>query len=179
MTTPPSSATELDHTLVTALAEMDFDRLAETLAPDVRMRALTPPGPVELYGATVAAARFAAWFAGSELEILRFGSDDVVDRLHIFYRIRVKRPGDSSKIVEQHLFCTVDGGRIAALDLVCSGLRSEELGADGSFSAGNDRPQPAHAQSAGLPPAYRRFYRRLSIGHDAAKGGTHQRRRPA
>jgi hypothetical protein len=48
--------------LVAALAERGFGRLADTLAPDVRMRALIPSAPVELSGAGPAASRFAFWF---------------------------------------------------------------------------------------------------------------------
>src|SRR5438132_1446879 len=106
-----SSATDHAATLVTALADRDFVGLAGMLAPDVRMRALIPPGCVELSGAEPAAARFAAWFGGSDdLELVHAGSDEVGDRLHVSYRLRVKRPGDPSKIVEQHLFCALDDG---------------------------------------------------------------------
>ena len=130
MSTRLSSATDLGAALVAALAHRDFGRLAGTLAPDVRMRALIPPGSVELSGAEPAAARFALWFGESnELELVHSGSDEVGDRLHVFYRLRVKRPGDPSKIVEQHLFCALDEGRITALDLVCSGFRPEPAGA--------------------------------------------------
>ena len=121
-----SSATDPGATLVAALAERDFDRLAGALAPDVRMRALIPPGPVELSGAEPAAARFASWFGESNgLELVRSGSDEIGDRLHVFYRLRVKRASDPWKVIEQHLFCTLDDGRIAALDLVCSGFRPD------------------------------------------------------
>jgi len=37
-------------------------------------------------------------------------------------------PGDPWKIVEQHLFCALDDGRITALDLVCSGFRPDAAG---------------------------------------------------
>jgi hypothetical protein len=112
--------------LVESLAEQDFDRLASTFATDVRMRALIPPGPVELTGAEQAAARFASWFGGAnELELIRSGSDEVGDRRHVFYRLRVKRPGDPWKIVEQHLFCALENGGVAAIDLVCSGFRPD------------------------------------------------------
>ena len=126
MSTRLSSATDLGAALVAALAHRDFGRLAGTLAPDVRMRALIPPGSVELSGAEPAAARFALWFGESnELELVHSGSDEVGDRLHVFYRLRVNRPGGPSKIVEQHLFCALDDGRITALDLVCSGFRPD------------------------------------------------------
>jgi hypothetical protein len=113
--------------LVAALTDRDFGRLAGTLTPDVRMRALIPPGPIEVRGAEPAAARFASWFGGAKgLELVRSGSDEVSDRLHVFYRLRVKRPGDPWKVIEQHLFCTLDDGRITAVDLVCSGFRPDE-----------------------------------------------------
>jgi hypothetical protein len=111
---------------ITALAQRDFSGLADTLRADVRMRALIPPGPLEISGAEAAAAKFAAWFGDAEeFELIRSGSDTVADRLHVFYRLRVKKPGDIAKIVEQHLLCAFDDHRITALDLVCTGFRPE------------------------------------------------------
>jgi SnoaL-like domain len=127
MSTQRSSASDLGTGLITALAQRDFPRLAKTLTPEVRMRALIPPGPIEVSGAEAAAAKFASWFADAEeFELIRSGSDTVADRLHVFYRLRVKRPGDVRKIVEQHLLCALDDGRITALDLVCSGFRPDD-----------------------------------------------------
>ena len=127
MSTQRSSASDLGQGLVTALAQRDFPRLANTLTPDVRMRALIPPGPIEVSGAEAAAAKFSSWFADAEqFELVRSGSDTVADRLHVFYRLRVKKSGDLRRIVEQHLLCAFDDDRISALDLVCSGFRPEE-----------------------------------------------------
>jgi SnoaL-like domain len=127
MSTQPSSASDLGTALITALAQRDFPRLANTLTPEVRMRALIPPGPIEVSGAEAAAARFSSWFVDAEeLELIRSGSDTVADRLHVFYRLRVKKPGDQRKIVEQHLLCALDDDRITALDLVCSGFRPDD-----------------------------------------------------
>jgi SnoaL-like protein len=129
MSMQQSSATDPGIGLVTALAERDFSRLATTLTPDVRMRALIPPGLVEVSGAEAAAAKFSAWFGDAEeFELVRSGSDTVGDRLHVFYRLRVKKPGDLSKIVEQHLLCALEDDRITALDLVCTGFRPDEAG---------------------------------------------------
>jgi hypothetical protein len=136
MTARRPSATDLGAMLVAALTERDFGRLAATLAPDVRMRALIPSGPVELSGAEPAAARFAFWFGESNgLELVHSGSDEVGDRLHVFYRLRVKKPGDPWKVIEQHLFCALGEGRITALDLVCSGFRPDWPEAPRSLSA--------------------------------------------
>jgi hypothetical protein len=127
MSTQRSSASDPGTGFITALAQRDFARLANALTPDVRMRALIPPGPIEISGAEVAAAKFSSWFADAEeFELIRSGSDRVADRLHVFYRLRLKKPGDRRKIVEQHLLCATDDDRIAALDLVCSGFRPDE-----------------------------------------------------
>jgi SnoaL-like domain len=116
----------LGEGLVSALAARDFSRLAGTLARDVRMRALIPPGPIEVSGAEATAAKFSAWFGGAEeLELVHSQSDEVADRLHVSYRLRVRRPGDSWTLVEQHLLCVLDDERIAGFDLICTGFRPE------------------------------------------------------
>ena len=121
-----SSATELGTALVAALAERDFDRLADTLAPDVRIHALIPPGPVELSGAKPAAARFRSWFGESEsLELVESGTSEIGDRQHVFYRLGVKRRGDPWTVIEQHVFFSHLDGQITHLDLVCSGFRPD------------------------------------------------------
>jgi SnoaL-like domain len=125
-----SSATEVSSVepgfeLVAALAQRDFSRLARTLTPDVRMRALIPPGPVEV-SRDAAAAKFCAWFGDArDVELVRSESETIADRLHVSYRLRVKRPDDAWKLVEQQLFCALDNGRISALDLLCTGFRTE------------------------------------------------------
>jgi SnoaL-like domain len=126
MTGRRSSATDLGAMFVAALTERDFGRLAGTLAPDVRMRALIPPGPVEVSGAEAAAAKFSSWFGDAEeIELVGLGGGAVADRLHVSYQLRVRKPSDVWKIVEQHLLCAFDDDRITALDLVCSGFRPD------------------------------------------------------
>lgn len=126
MATQPSSATEPGKRLIAALAQRDFERLSGTLTPDARMRALLPPGFVEITGAEAAASKFTSWFGDAEeFELIRSGSDTFADRLHVFYRLRVRRPGDFPKLVEQHLLCAFDGDRITNLDLICAGFRPE------------------------------------------------------
>ena len=127
MNVQPSSATEPGAGLIAALAERDYSRLADTLAPDVRMRALIPPGLVELSGADAAAAKFASWFGDAErLDLIHAGGEVFADRTHIFYRLRVKKPGNPPRLVEQHLLCAFDGNQIDSLDLVCTGFRPDQ-----------------------------------------------------
>jgi hypothetical protein len=160
MTTPRSSATDTGTKLVAALVDRDFRQLARVLTVDVRMRALIPPGPVEVSGAEAAAAKFSSWFGDTEeLELVRSGSETVADRLHVFYQLRVKKPGDVSKIVEQHLLCAYDDDRITALDLVCSGFRPDE--AEGPQPVRRKRAAQSHRQVAQGSPG--------SAKHDAAR----------
>ena len=127
MTTQRFSATDPGTALIAALAECDFRRLAGMLTPDVRMRALIPPGLVEISGAEATAAKFSSWFGNAEaFELIDSGNNAVADRQHVFYRLRVKKPGDVPKLVEQHLLCAFEGDRINALDLVCSGFRPDD-----------------------------------------------------
>jgi len=66
-----SSAIDLGEVFVTALVDGDAPRLAGTLAPDVQMRALIPPGPIEVLGAEAVAGKFATWFGSAErLELI-------------------------------------------------------------------------------------------------------------
>src|SRR5205085_1520824 len=88
----------------------------------LRKLGLNPPGPIEVLGAEAVAGKFATWFDSAErLELIQSVSEPVADRLHVSYRLRVRRAGDPWNVVEQHLLCAHDGGRITALDLVCSG----------------------------------------------------------
>jgi hypothetical protein len=142
MTALRSSATDPGVALVDALAHSDFDRLAAALAPDVHMRALIPPGPVEVSGADAVAAKYASWFGRfDEIRLVRSDVYDVGDRLHVSYRLRVREPGVSWKIVEQHLFCALDERRIATLDLLCSGFRPNGgRSATNAMMEGDKRP---------------------------------------
>jgi hypothetical protein len=122
-----SSVTDLGDEFVAALVDGDGPGLAGTLAEDVQMRALIPPGPIEVLGAEAVAGKFSVWFGSAEqVELVRSDSQAVADRLHVSYRLRVKRPGDQWKVVEQHLLCAHDGGRICAVDLVCTGFRPDD-----------------------------------------------------
>jgi hypothetical protein len=123
------AATSVGNEFLTALAERDFARLRRTLADRVRMRALIPTGPIELDGADAAAARFETWFGSpaAVLEVLNAASEPVGEVLHLTYRLQFDdhpmRPGDGPRVIEQHLFSSVEEGRIALIDLVCSGFR--------------------------------------------------------
>lgn len=111
------------------LAAQDFARMSETLTPDARFRALLPPGPREWAGAQVIADQFAHWFGNtSDFELVEAAAGEVGGRLHLHWRFRLQaeRLGAGWFTVEQQAYAdAADDGRIARLDLLCTGYRRE------------------------------------------------------
>jgi hypothetical protein len=109
------------------LAAQDFARIGTALTADVRLRALLPAGLREWTGAESTAGAFAAWFGGTEdFELLEATVGEVGGRLHLHWRLRLQaeRLGPGWFTVEQQAYADAgDGGRIARLDLLCTGYR--------------------------------------------------------
>jgi ketosteroid isomerase-like protein len=109
--------------LIAAIAAQDGAALAACFAPDAQFRALIPPGLRERTGADDTAALIRSWFADSTaLELIDSDAEPIGDRLHVSYRVEGVEDGEPY-VVEQHLYCTVAGGKIARADLLCSGFR--------------------------------------------------------
>jgi hypothetical protein len=113
-----------------ALAQRDFPRMAATLAPDVRFRAMLPPGPMEWEGAAAVSDAFASWFgSAADFELVDATVGEVAGRLHLSWRLRVRPApfgiGDGWHVIEQNVYADA-GDVIDALDLLCSGFQSEE-----------------------------------------------------
>jgi ketosteroid isomerase-like protein len=108
--------------LVQAIAAQDQAAIAECFCRDATFRALIPSGLRERAGADEAAALIAAWFGDSTvLDLVDTRTDEVGDRLQLTYRFEGVEEGQPY-VVQQELFCTLDDGRIAAADLLCSGF---------------------------------------------------------
>jgi ketosteroid isomerase-like protein len=124
---------------VRAVAAQDEAALAECFVPDVEFRALIPPGLRERTGAVEAATLISQWFCDSAaLQLLDSHSDEVGDRLHVSYRFAGVEDGEAY-VVEQHLFCTVDEGKIMRADLLSSGFRPPTRGgSDGHRTRSGD-----------------------------------------
>ncbi len=115
--------TSLGAQLTAAIAAQDASAIAACFADDAAFRALTPNGLRERSGAAETAALIEGWFADStELELVESASDEISDRLHVAYRFEGIEEGEAFT-VEQQVYCSVEGGRIARADLVCSGFR--------------------------------------------------------
>ena len=111
-----------------ALAQRDFDAMARCLAPDIRFRALVPPGPFEAKGRTAVIAHLRRWFGGDDdFELLDGSVGAIGTRLHLRWRVRMTSTGSvhASRTAEQHAFATV-ADSIETLDLLCSGFFSAQ-----------------------------------------------------
>ena len=116
-------------TFLEGLGARDFDRLAVSLASDVRMRALLPPGPMEWAGSDDVAETFRSWFGdASDFELIDATVGEVGGRLHLSWRLRVRPApfgmGEGWHVIEQQAYADA-GTAIDALDLLCSGFHAE------------------------------------------------------
>ena len=109
--------------LVDALAAQDFERLETLFSPDVRFRALVPPGLREEATAAGAAARMRGWFGDCDpLELLESEVEPVADRTHVRYRFQAREEG-KWRVVEQEAYLDAEDGRISDISILCSGFR--------------------------------------------------------
>jgi hypothetical protein len=111
------------------LAAQDFARLGGALAADACLRALLPSGLWEWAGADAIAHRFERWFGDTEdFELVEAAVGEVGGRLHLHWRLRLQaeRFGTGWFTVEQQAYADTDeSGRIAGLDLLCTGYLPE------------------------------------------------------
>jgi hypothetical protein len=128
-TTAPVPQFALAGAFLEGLAAQDFAQLGGALAADARLRALLPVGLKEWAGAEAIAGRFAGWFGDTEdFELVDATVGEVGGRLHLRWRLRLRaeRLGAGWFTVEQQVYAdTDDSGRIARLDLLCTGYRRD------------------------------------------------------
>jgi hypothetical protein len=109
--------------IAAAVASRDSIQLAAAVTGTVRLRALLPGGPIQEHGRDAVIARIAGWFAGLDtVEVVESAGEAVADRLLIHYRLDLARRG-TRWACTQTLVCKVDDGRLATIDLLCSGFR--------------------------------------------------------
>jgi hypothetical protein len=111
------------------LAAQDFAQLGGALAADACLRALLPSGLREWAGADAIAHRFERWFGDTEdFELVEATVGEVGGRLHLHWRLRLQaeRLGSGWFTIEQQAYVDTDeSGRIAGLDLLCTGYLPE------------------------------------------------------
>jgi hypothetical protein len=114
---------------VEGIAAQEFAELGGALTADACLRALLPSGLLERAGAEAIARVFARWFGHTEdFELIEASVGEMGGRLHLQWRLRLRaqRLGAGWFTVEQQAYAdTDDSGRIARIDLLCTGYRPE------------------------------------------------------
>jgi hypothetical protein len=111
---------------VAALARRDYAAMEAELSPRVHFRALIPPGVREATSAADARQHLQRWFSDAdEFEMIENSVDEIGDRRHASYRIRLRENG-VQYVVEQQIYADLDDDGITRLDLMCSGFRPTE-----------------------------------------------------
>jgi TusA-related sulfurtransferase len=122
------AAITVGQSFLEALATQDFDRIEALFTPQVRFRALVPPGVREGQTAAEATSWLRRWFGDAdELQVLQATANLVFDRLYVCYRLRSHDTENGWRVVEQHAYCNVQDGCIADMWLVCSGFRPDAI----------------------------------------------------
>ena len=145
---PPQGQYTVDEApsiaFVEALTRRDFAAVEATLSPAVHFRGLLPSEVVEVQDPAAVVERLTAWFGAAErFEVQEASARAVADRMRVRYRFRLRPhpfvPESGWHVIEQLAFCQTADGKIAALNLLCTGFRPEpeiESGVLHTFDAG-------------------------------------------
>lgn len=123
------------HRMVDALEAVDRAELQAALASNVQLRASLPSRDVERSGRTEVAEQMLGWYRDAT-EVTRVHGlvDRVGDVWHAGWRFTLREQG-ADLVVEQHAYCTVTGGLIGSIRMICSGFRPARIGVDVTLEA--------------------------------------------
>lgn len=129
-------AADLAAAVAADVARRDPQRLSAALTETVRLRALLPGGPLEARGRANVAACLCAMFDDLDtVEVVGSAGETVADRLLIHYRLHLGQAA-TRWVCTQTAVCTLVDGRLAVIDLLCSGFREIEDDDDVSAPSG-------------------------------------------
>jgi hypothetical protein len=108
------------------VAGRDPQRLSAVLTETVRLRALLPGGPIQALGRENVAACLCAFFDDFDtVRVVESAGEPVADKLLIHYRLHVDQAAQHW-VCTQTAVCKLVDGRLAVIDLLCSGFREIE-----------------------------------------------------
>ena len=158
----PDDPARVPREFVEALGRRDAAAIERCFSARARLRALVPKGPQEHHGSASIARVFVHWFGSAErLELVESVTQPIAGRLLVRYRFREHYPDGSTEMIQQDAFCDLEDGRIAGLDLVCSGHLAEPTRSTGGayrFDAGE------LGCGSGLPEEFRRQIAAIPVG---------------
>ncbi len=112
------------QTLATAVATRDHASLGVQFTDDIRLRALLPGGPVEKNGRDAVLAAFDSWFGSYDTVVLEDAAGELVgDRLLVHYRLVFEPEAERRALTQTWVSTVAADGRLARIDLLCSGFR--------------------------------------------------------
>jgi hypothetical protein len=123
MATATSPALDVGRKFLEALSAMDFDRIGACFTDDAKLQALVPSGLREEEGTDGIVSRFRLWWSELADPGLRSSEPEPFHELvRIRYTVTGVDPDDGPVEVEQQAYLEVADGKIAAMNLVCSGF---------------------------------------------------------
>jgi hypothetical protein len=129
--TPSTREFAVTTSLLEALSDGDFRRIATVVSDDATLSALLPGGFRQRQGAAEIAATFDRWFGEAEhCDLIDTSLSRVGPRLGMHWRLRVRaeRLGPHPRVVEQYAYAdTASTGRIQSMSLLCSGYCAERF----------------------------------------------------
>jgi hypothetical protein len=109
--------------IAAAVAGRDRAWLAAAVTGTVRLRALLPAGPVEEHGRDAVVARIGRWFADMDtVHLVEATGEALPGRVLIHYRLDLAQAGTRWAVTHTSI-CKIIDGRLATIDLLCSGFR--------------------------------------------------------
>ncbi len=130
---------QLGEDWIRAITDQALERLERFCHPEVLSQMLTPKRYLNFDNITDLVAKFRQWFGEcSDFQVEHSRVELVGERLGISYRFLLQEQ-EGWYTIEQQLYCTIQGGRIAQLHLLCSGFQPVALSGHGEREASPDR----------------------------------------
>ena len=126
---------------------------------------MIPSGPGQVTGAADVAAKYFEWFGDVvALEVQAVLVERVSDRTSARYRFLL-REGPDWEVVEQQAYLDVDAdGRIAAIDLLCSGFRPADGPGEATSTGTHEFDAGTMSCADGLASEFRRRIGAIPVG---------------
>lgn len=121
---------------IRTITDGTLERLERFCQPEVVSQLLTPRRYEYFENVTDLVAKFRQWFGEcSDFQVEHSRVEQVGERLGIFYRFLVQKQG-GWYIIEQQSYCTVQGGRMTHLHVLCSGFQPVALNGQAALLSG-------------------------------------------
>jgi hypothetical protein len=113
--------------LLEAIAERDFDAIAECFSADATLQAIVPAGLRHDEGREAIEDRYRLWLGDAgEYSLLECETTAVSDVVRLRYAVRSSEPGEAATVFEQTAYVELEEDEIVNARIACSGRRASE-----------------------------------------------------